>query len=259
MATVPTDLPVTYFTARDGVRLACRSLGEGRPLLLIHGYFSNAFTNWIRYGHARLLAEAGHRVVMPDLRGHGDSDTPQDAAAYPPDALVNDGFDLLAHLGIDPAGGAYDLAGYSLGGRTAIRMLAKGARPGRAIITGMGLAGILHTGGRGAYFRHVLTNLGTFKRGSSEWMTEAFLKTTKGDPQALLHTLDTFVDTPCEALAAIDLPLLVVAGEDDDDNGSGQALADAVQDGRYQSIPGNHMSAVTRPELGAAIAGFLQI
>lgn len=257
MANVPTDLPVTYFTARDGVRLACRSIGEGRPLVLIHGYFSNAFTNWIRYGHARLLADAGHRVVMPDLRGHGDSDMPHDPAAYPPDVLADDGFDLLAHLGIDPSDGSYDLAGYSLGGRTAIRMLAGGARPGRAVITGMGLTGILETGGRGQYFRHVLSNLGSFERGSVEWMTEAFLKTTKGDPQALLHILDTFVDTPREVLAAIDLPMLVVSGEEDDDNGSGQALADAVPDGRFQVIPGNHMSAVTRPELGSAIAGFL--
>ena len=131
MANSPTDLPVRHFTARDGVRLAYRELGEGRPLVLIHGYFSNAFVNWIRYGHAALLAAAGHRVIMPDLRGHGDSDRPHDPAAYPKDALAGDGFDLLAHLGLAPDGGDYDLAGYSLGGRTTLRMLAAG-RPGRA-------------------------------------------------------------------------------------------------------------------------------
>src|SRR3546814_2085792 len=94
-------------------------------------------------------------------------------------------------------------------------MLAKGAKPRRAVLSGMGLDGILDTQGRGGYFRHVLTHLGSFERGSSEWMTEAFLKTTGGDPEALLLILDTFVDTSRDDLAAINLPVLVVTGEDD--------------------------------------------
>ncbi len=253
LASTPADLPVNHFTARDGTRLAWREMGEGRPLVLIHGYFSNAFVNWIRYGHARIIADAGFRVIMPDLRGHGDSDKPHDPACYQPDVLAGDGFDLIAHLGLTD----YDLAGYSLGGRTSVRMLAKGATPRRAVLSGMGLDGILDTQGRGGYFRHVLTNLGSFERGSSEWMTEAFLKTTDGDPKALLLILDTFVDTSREELAAIDLPVLVVTGEDDDDNGSGEALAEALPDARFESVPGNHMSAVTKPELGRAIAHFL--
>ncbi len=82
--------------------------------------------------------------------------------------------------------------------------------------------------GGATYFRQVLTNLGSFERGSSEWMTEAFLKTTKGDPEALLLILDTFVDTSREEIAAIDLPALVVTGAEDFDNGSAQELADAA-------------------------------
>ena len=247
------DIAVQRFTARDGVGLAWREMGEGRPLLLIHGYVSNAVVNWIRYGHARHIADAGFRVIMPDLRGHGDSDKPHDPACYKPDVLADDVFDLIRHLGLTD----YDLAGYSLGGRTSVRMMAKGARPRRAVLSGMGLDGILNTQGRGGYFRHVLTNIGSFERGSSEWLTEAFLKTTGGDPEALLLILDTFVDTSREELAAIDLPVLVVTGEDDDDNGSGEALAEALPQGRFESIPGNHMSAVTKPELGRAIASFL--
>lgn len=242
------------FTARDGVELAWHELGAGRPLVLIHGYFSNAEVNWLRYGHARLLADAGFRVIMPDLRGHGHSGKPHDAASYPPDRLADDGFDLVAHLGLTD----YDLAGYSLGGRTAVRMLVRGATPGRAVLCGMGLDGILDTYGRGGYFRNVLTNLGSFERGTSEWMTEAFLKTTGGDPEALLRILDTFVDTSRAELAAIGLPVLVVTGVDDDDNGSGVALAEAIPGARFESIPGNHMSAVMKPELGRAIADFLE-
>lgn len=245
---------IQQFTASDGVELAWHELGEGRPLVLIHGYFSNAQVNWIRYGHAARLADAGFRVIMPDLRAHGESGKPHDPAFYPPDILAQDGFDLIRHLGLTD----YDLAGYSLGGRTSVRMLVRGARPGRAVLCGMGLDGIVDTQGRGGYFRNVLTNLGSFERGSSEWMTEAFLKTTGGDPEALRLILDTFVDTSRADLAAIDLPVRVVTGAEDDDNGSGEALAEAIPGAEFRAIPGNHMSAVVKPELGEAIADFLK-
>jgi pimeloyl-ACP methyl ester carboxylesterase len=241
------------FESFDGVRLAWRELGEGRPFVLIHGYFSNATVNWIKYGHAQAIAARGFRVIMPDLRGHGDSARPHDAAAYPPDVLMRDGFALIAHLGLSD----YDLGGYSLGARTVVRMLANGATPGRVVLTGMGLQGLLHTSRRGDYFRRVLTQLGSFERGSSEWLTEAFLKTTGGDAVALLHILDTFVDTPEAAVRAIAQPTLVVAGVEDQDNGAAHELVEALPDARFVEIPGNHMSAVTKPELGRAIAEFL--
>ncbi|GHH21375.1 alpha/beta hydrolase [Sphingomonas glacialis] len=251
MANSPTE--PQFFESFDDTRLAWREMGEGRPVVLIHGFFSNATINWIKYGHAAKIAAAGFRVIMPDLRAHGHSAKPHDAASYPPDVLMRDGFALIEHLGLSD----YDLAGYSLGGRTTMRMLANRATPRRAVLSGMGLEGILHTSGRGHYFHNVLTNLGSFARGSSEWLTEAFLKTTGGDPVALLRILDTFVDTPAAAIAAIETPTLVVTGVDDDDNGSGEALAEAMRHATFRSVPGNHMSAVLKPELGAAIAEFL--
>jgi pimeloyl-ACP methyl ester carboxylesterase len=247
------DLTTWHFEAADGVQLAVHEVGEGRPLVLIHGYFSEADTNWIRYGHAALLAAAGFRVIMPDLRAHGESGKPHDPALYPKDVLADDQFALIEHLGLID----FDLCGYSLGGRTVARMLARGCRPGRAIISGMGLKGLTDTEARGDHFRHVLTNLGKHERGSPAFMAEAFLKTTGGDPVALLRILDTFVDTPVESILGFDLPVGVVCGEQDQDNGSAEALADALPQGRLIAVPGNHMSAVTRPELGQAIRDFL--
>ncbi len=248
-----TDLPVHHFHGRDGAALVYREMGEGRPLVLLHGYISTATVNWVRYGHAARIAACGHRVIMPDLRGHGDSARPHDPSAYPPDVLADDGFALIEQLGLTD----FDLGGYSLGGRTVVRMLVRGATPGRAIVAGMGLEGIFHTGEGIAFFRRVLTNLGTFEQGTPEWRVEAFLKTAHGDPVALLRILDTFVDTPTEALARIKVPALVVVGAEDDANGSARALTAALPDGRFVEVPGNHMSAVARPELGAAIADFL--
>ncbi len=247
------DLPPKFFEARDGARLAYRELGGGRPVVLIHGFFSTAMVNWVRYGHAEKLAARGFRVIMPDLRGHGDSAKPHDPAAYPPDVLAGDGLALIEALELAD----YDLGGYSLGGRTTVRMLARGATPRRAIVAGMGLEGIVDSKGRGEFFRRVLTHPGTFPRASAEWMAEAFLKTVGGDPVALLAVLDAAVDTPPETLGRIAIPVLVAAGAEDLDNGSAAALARGFAHGRYAELPGNHMSAVSRPELGAAMAEFL--
>jgi pimeloyl-ACP methyl ester carboxylesterase len=253
LASVLNDVSTHCFRTTDGSSLTWRELGVGRPLVLFHGYFSNAQTNWIRYGSAAQLAKAGFRVIMPDLRAHGDSDRSHDPANYPPDILAADGIALLAHLGLAD----YDLGGYSLGARTVLRMLVKGARPRRAIIAGMGLKGVTDTGSRSAHFRHILNNLGQHSKGTPEWMAEAFLKTSGGDPVALALILDTFVDT-CEAeVRAIDLPIGVICGIDDQDNGSAADLAAMLPAGVLIPIPGNHMSAVTKPEFGEAMLAYL--
>lgn len=241
------------FASFDGVELTWHELGEGRPVLLLHGLFSDAETNWIRFGHAAEIAGRGFRVIMPDLRAHGESAKPHDAASYPADVLAHDGLVLVQHLGLAD----YDLGGYSLGARTCIRMVVMGAKPRRLVNSGMGLQGLLKTGPRSAHFKKILSGLGTHERGSPEWLAEAFLKTTGGDPEALLPLLDSFVDTTEEELRGIDIPTLVLSGADDHDNGSSEELAELLPQGRYAEIPGNHMSCVTRPELGKGIAGFL--
>ena len=243
------------FTASDGTEIAWQEMGEGRALILIHGYFSDADTNWIKFGHAALLADAGFRIIMPDLRAHGKSDKPHDAAYYPRDILADDQFALISHLGLTD----FDLGGYSLGGRTVARMLAWGCKPRRAIISGMGLQGLTATGTRKAHFRHILTNLGTHPKGSPEWMAEAFLKTSGGDPAALNLLLDSFVDTPASDIATFDLPIAVICGEDDADNGSAQDLAEALPHGKLNIVPGNHMSAVMKSDLGQAILAALSM
>lgn len=244
-----------HLTVADGTRIAWHETGEGRPVMLIHGYMSDANTNWIRYGHAAKIAAKGFRVIMPDLRAHGASDRPQDAAAYRPDVLAEDNEALVAHLGLTD----YDLGGYSLGARTAMRMVDRGPvpAPARLMFVGMGLEGLTDTDRRSGHFRGILDNLGTFERGSPKWLVEAFLKTTKGDPVALRHVLDTFVDTPLSRIEAISQPTLVLAGEEDDDNGSHRELAAAIPGATLAEVPGGHMSAVIKPELGDALAAWL--
>ena len=244
-----------HFAAPDGQQIAWHEMGEpdGRAVILLHGLFSNAFTNWIRFGHAEAIAAQGLRVIMPDHRAHGDSAKPHDPACYPKDVLTSDALALVDHLVLTD----YDLVGYSLGARTAARMVARGASPRRLVLAGMGLEGLLGTSGRADQFRDVLINLGKHERGSPKWMAEAFLKTTKGDPEALLPLLDSWEDVGEADLDKLTMPTLIVAGDEDRDNGSAPALAERLPNGTYQDVPGGHMSSVTQPELGAAIAAFL--
>lgn len=252
MANFPTETTLHHFEGADGARMAWHEMGEGRPVILIHGLFSNAFVNWVRYGPAAKLAARGRRVIMPDLRAHGESAKPHEASGYSHDILADDNLALIGQLGFGD--GAYDLGGYSLGGRTTARMLVRGARPGKAMLGGMGLEGLLDLGGRVGFFRKVLEGVGTHAKFSPEWMAEGFLKTTGGDAEALLLLLDNFPAIPRAALADLDLPVLVLTGAEDRDNGSARALADALPNAGYVEVPGNHMSAVTLPAFGDAIA-----
>ncbi len=259
----PVTVPfMRMFAAQDGVALAYHELGDprARPLVLVHGLFSSAEVNWVRYGHAALLARSGFRVVMPDLRAHGQSSKPHEATAYPQDVLSSDGMALVAHLGLSDGG--YDLGGFSLGARTVVQMLAHiqangGAAPQRAIISGMGLSGLTSTGPRTRFFRHILDHPGSFARGTEEWQAEAFLKTTKGDRQALRLLLDSFTDTSLSVIQAIIIPVVVICGKEDNDNGSADALAALMPNARRITIPGTHMSCVAKPDLGVAIRDFL--
>ncbi len=256
LANSPTETTTYFYEGAGGARMAWHETGPrdeaARPVILIHGLFSNAFVNWVRYGHAAKLAAKGRRVVMPDLRAHGDSAKPHDAAGFSDDILADDMLALIAHLGLAP--GDYDLGGYSLGARTTARMLVRGARPGKAMLAGMGLEGLLNLGNRADFFRKVLEGAGTHDKYSPEWMAEAFLKTTRGDPVSLLLLLDHFPDIPRAALIEFEMPILILAGADDHDNGSAQALAAALPDAAFTEVPGNHMSCVTLPALGDAVA-----
>lgn len=239
----------------DGAALAVHECGDehGRPLFLIHGLFSNAQTNWIKYGHARTLADAGFRVIMPDLRAHGMSAAPHDPAAYPDFVLVKDMVALIEALGLSD----FDLGGFSLGARTTAAMLVEGVRPRRAILSGMGLEGLTDWERRSGFFLDAIDARETVKRDDPHFMAVMFMKTMKIDPVAARLLLQAHNPVDAEALARVDVPVAVVCGTEDRDNGSPEALVETLSDARLYEVPGTHMSCITRPELGQAIRDFL--
>ena len=242
-----------HWTASDGVDLAWHELGEGRAVMLLHGLVSVATVNWIKVGHAAKLAEAGLRVIMPDLRAHGLSARPHDPANYPHGILGRDLEELVAHLGLAD----YDLGGFSLGSRTTVQGVGEGLRPRRAILAGMGLEGLTGWLARKDFFVDAIANYDTASRSDKHWLAIQFMKTMNVDRVAASLLLPTFTDAQPDWLAAFTMPTLVLCGSEDEDNGSASKLAAALPDATYVAVPGTHMSSVTKREFGDALVDFL--
>lgn len=84
----------------NGLRFHVESEGEGQPVLLLHGFPDDGAV-WRRQVPA--LTGAGLRTVVPDLRGRGRSERPEDVAAYALSELVADAVGILDVLGIERA------------------------------------------------------------------------------------------------------------------------------------------------------------
>ncbi|MEH6756746.1 MAG: alpha/beta fold hydrolase [Parasphingorhabdus sp.] len=247
------DISSWDFPSFDGVNLKIHEMGEGRGLILLHGLFSNADTNWIKFGHAEKLADVGYRVIMPDLRAHGQSEAPHDPSAYPHDVLIKDVLTLIDHLALPE----YDLGGFSLGARTTAKLLTCDIAPGKAILAGMGLEGLAGWAQRQDFFLKAIASRETAKRGDPHWMAIQFMKSQKIDPVAAAHLLKTFSDMQPDMIATIDTPTLILCGADDRDNGDPDKLAQLLPNGHHVTIPGTHMSSVTKPEMGQEMVRFL--
>jgi pimeloyl-ACP methyl ester carboxylesterase len=91
---------VEHVQTPDGLTLAVHDEGEGTPVILLHGFpdSSHLWRNQIP-----ALAGAGFRVLAPDLRGFGQSDKPQEVAAYRLSSSAADVAAILDAAGIDRA------------------------------------------------------------------------------------------------------------------------------------------------------------
>ena len=247
------DPQVRFWSASDGVELAYHELGDGRPVVLLHGLFSDAVMNWIKFGHAARIAAEGFRVIMPDLRAHGLSGRPHEPEYYPAGVLARDLRELIGHLGLTE----FDLGGFSLGARTTVEAVGEGLTPRRAILGGAGLDGLRHWQRRKHFFLEAIELFDRVPRGDPHWLSIQFMKSQKVDRVASALLLESFADAFMDWLTAFTMPTLVVCGSEDDDNGSAEKLAEALPNAVFREVPGTHMSSVTRPELGEAIAQFL--
>jgi pimeloyl-ACP methyl ester carboxylesterase len=110
------------FFDSGGMRIRYMERGAGAPVVLVHGFTGNIERSWIETGIVENLAR-DYRVIALDLRGHGKSGKPHEAAAY--DELALDVVRLMDHLRVERA----HAVGYSLGGIILAKLLT--THPGR--------------------------------------------------------------------------------------------------------------------------------
>src|SRR5215472_6786808 len=111
------------------------SAGEAGTILLVHGFAASRDETWRRLGWLTSFERKSWRAIAPDLRGHGESDKPHEAAAYARAELAGDLVALLDHLGV----GRADVLGYSMGAHLALGLaLRHPDRIDRLILGGVG-------------------------------------------------------------------------------------------------------------------------
>jgi len=252
------SMTTEHFASFDGTKLAVHRMGaakdSARPVVLLHGLFSSAEMNWIKWGHATRLAEAGFEAIMLDFRVHGQSESPTDPSNYPMDVLIHDVVALIEHLQLED----YDLAGFSLGARTSLHCVANGLlTPRKLVVGGMGVAGLADWTNRSAFFKRVIDEFDTIKPDDPAYYSRQFLKSQGVDRVAARLLLDAMSDLDTGTLVNVTMPTLVVCGDEDQDNGSAQDLANMLPNATYVETPGAHLVSATKPEMGEAIVEFL--
>jgi pimeloyl-ACP methyl ester carboxylesterase len=106
-----------YATARDGTRLYYKDWGEGRPVVLVHGWPLSGDT----FDDAAVaLAENGYRAIVPDRRGFGRSDQPWSGYDY--DTFADDVAAVVLEAGVS---GPVAIAGFSMGGGEVARFITR--------------------------------------------------------------------------------------------------------------------------------------
>jgi pimeloyl-ACP methyl ester carboxylesterase len=240
----------------DGVDIAFLDEGEGEPIVLVHGFASNAQVNWVYPGWVATLTRAGRRVIALDNRGHGASSKLYDPAAYHSARMADDVRALLDHLEL----GRADVMGYSMGARiTAFFAHAHPARLRRAVLGGLGVRLVdgvgLPESIADALEAPTLSDVDdpmgrTFR---------AFAEQTRSDLKALAACIRGSRQTLTrDQVAAIDAPVLVAVGSKDDVAGAAAPLAALLPRGRALDIPGrDHMLAVGDKVFKEAVLGFL--
>jgi pimeloyl-ACP methyl ester carboxylesterase len=250
-----------FITAGDGVKLAFERVGQGLPVVLVHGFGSSRQQNWKSTGWYGSLNEAGYAVLAMDCRGHGESGKPHEVSSYGHDRMSEDVADVMIAAGIPNA----PMVGYSMGGFLALRLAAH--HPGRT--SRIALCGV------GEYY---LRGQRIADEASRNGLADALLAPDKSLLTGRAKMFRDFADQPgkdrfalaaCmramsqglppESLAAITQPVLVVCGALDDVAGSPGPLAAAFPNGQAVTIPGrDHMSAVGERKTRQAVTDFLR-
>jgi pimeloyl-ACP methyl ester carboxylesterase len=281
MAADPADAlePQPFEVEADGVRLSGEEVGEGPPIVLLHGL--TATRRYVLHG-SLTLARRGYRLVSYDARGHGESSPAPEGGGYGYEELTSD----LAAVLVDRCPGERPvLCGHSMGCHTAVAYALDHADEVAALVPeGPVTLGIRATD-------EVLGSWDRLADGLERDGVDGFMEAYEADlsaapswretalritrdrmqlhrhPEAVARALrEVPRSLPFDGLAeleTLDLPALVVASYDEADPGHPYAIAEAWAErlpaARLVSEePGKSPLAWQGGRLSRAIADFLE-
>jgi pimeloyl-ACP methyl ester carboxylesterase len=222
----------------DGTKIHYEVEGSGPPLVLVHG-FSNSLRGWQDYGYVDALKD-DYRLVMYDVRAHGDSGDPHGLESYTPELHVSDVLAVMHDLRIDRA----HYFGYSFGSWIGYSMLKFAPEH---LISFIG-------GGSDPYHRKsplVRTIIESRKDGleaalavsearNGRMSDSARANYLKQDPDAQLAAITVRSDTPglSENLRSITQPVLAFAGTEDGNHDFVEKAAGEMPTATFVSLDG---------------------
>jgi pimeloyl-ACP methyl ester carboxylesterase len=234
--------------SNQGVRISYEAVGEGRPLVLLHGWCCDR-SWWTEPGYVDEL-RSDHRLVNVDLRGHGASDKPHEPAAYTSDVLTGDVFAVADAEGLD----RFAIWGQSYGGWIAWMTAAAAPERVPAIVASGSWdprpepAEPMEPSVWDETLRHGGTNalIDLFEREDGDrfdvefppWAREV---TLRADPEALraAHAPELWAEgISDEDLRSFPVPAFLIAGELEDEDDDAAKVAAMIPNGQSLRLPG---------------------
>ncbi|MFH4967309.1 alpha/beta hydrolase [Gaetbulibacter sp. M240] len=240
-----------HFISFDGTNIAYSDNGNGEVVLLIHGFIVDGNWNWGKSELKKQLIEQGYRVIIPDLRGNGDSDKPQNEDAYKNNAEVKDLIALVDHLEANN----YFAVGYSRGAIVLANLLTKDKRITKAVFGGMSIGFTNPNWDRRIEFGNVFSG----RTEPNEMTTGAvnFAQNLDVNFKIMGYLQDYQPETTAAELNNIEVETLVICGDEDLDNGNPKELQEQLPNSKLSLVNGDHMSTPFSKDFAESIIEFL--
>lgn len=210
-------MPQTHL---NGINIYYEEHGSGFPLLLATG-----FTGTTRMWQSQIAAlSRNHRLIIYDMRGHGQTEAPRDPSLYSMDIVVEDQHQLLKHLGIKEA----TIGGLSLGGLIGMHLCVKHPEMTRALVLADTGPGFRNSEARARWDEERLRASELLEKGGMEaFMKSEHAKLDYYTTPDIMRTLDpiglsyvnkgVLMNLDMVPLEEIKVPTLIMVGENDKD------------------------------------------